>query len=126
MREDALAGAFVARGFSAEQVTAIADLLDTQSATKADLEAAAHRLDTQIARLDAKIDSVERRLESKIDETFYNLDLKLEKLETKIIEAKYDTTKWLIGAIGFQALVIIGAIAGAVAAIVRFAPGAGR
>ncbi len=106
-------------GFSAEQVTAIADLIDTQSSTKADVEAVEHRLD-------AKIDAVEHRLETKIDELSHKLDVKIERLEGKIIEAKYDTTKWLIGAIGFQALVIIGTIVGAVAAIIRFAPSAGH
>ena len=44
----------------------------------------------------------------------------------KIIEAKYDTTKWPVAAIGFQALVIIGAIAGAVVAIIRFVPASRR
>lgn len=106
-------------GFSAEQVTAIAEVIDAQSATKADVEASERRLD-------AKIESVEHRLEGKIVEAFHTLDLKIEGLERKIVEAKYDTARWLIGAIGFQALVIIGAIAGAVAAIIRFAPGAGH
>ena len=48
-----------AAGFTAEQVTAIADLIDRQSATKADVEAAAHRLD------------------AKIEETFHKLDLRI-------------------------------------------------
>lgn len=34
-----------AAGFTAEQVTAIAELVDTQSATKADLDAAEQRLE---------------------------------------------------------------------------------
>jgi hypothetical protein len=119
-----------AAGFTAEQVTAIADLIDTQSATRADVEATEHRLD-------ARIEGVEHRLESRMAEGFHNFDLKIqtldrkidlleEKLGKKIVEAKYDTTKWLIGAIGFQALVIIGTIVGAVAAIIRFAPASGH
>lgn len=48
-----------AAGFSAEQVTAIAELVDTQSATKADLEGSEHRLEL-------KIDGVEHRLDLKI------------------------------------------------------------
>lgn len=34
-------------GFSAEQVEALADFMDTQAAGKADLKAAEHRLDTR-------------------------------------------------------------------------------
>lgn len=35
-------------GFSAEQVTALAYLVDTQAATKSDLEASEHRLELKI------------------------------------------------------------------------------
>lgn len=44
-------------GFSAEQVEALADFMDTQVASKADLEAATHRLEMQIAdvRSDMKL-----------------------------------------------------------------------
>ncbi len=48
-----------AAGFSAEQVTAIAELIDSQSATKSDLDATEHRLES-------KIDAVDRRLDIKI------------------------------------------------------------
>jgi hypothetical protein len=59
-----------AAGFSAEQATAIADLIDTPSATKTDLEATEHRLDLKINdfRTAAKADpdAVDRRLDIKI------------------------------------------------------------
>lgn len=45
-----------AAGFTSEQVEALAELVDTQAATKADVEASAHRLDQ-------KIDAVAHRLE---------------------------------------------------------------
>jgi hypothetical protein len=47
-------------GFTSEQVTALADLIDTQAATKSDVEGAEHRLET-------KISAVESRLELKIE-----------------------------------------------------------
>jgi hypothetical protein len=57
-------------GFSAEQVTAIADLVDTQSATRADIEAVEHRLGLQMAEFraaaKADLDAVDRRLDLKI------------------------------------------------------------
>jgi DNA-binding transcriptional MerR regulator len=48
-----------AAGFSTEQVTALAELVDSQAATKADLEAAKHDLGS-------KIDAVEHKLDMKI------------------------------------------------------------
>ncbi|MBF0334789.1 MAG: hypothetical protein HQL38_13840 [Alphaproteobacteria bacterium] len=50
-------------GFTAEQVEALADFMDTQAASKADLEAAVHKLDLAISesRADAKADVVSVR-----------------------------------------------------------------
>lgn len=42
-------------GFTTEQVTALADLIDTQAATKADLEASEHRLELKMAKIDADV-----------------------------------------------------------------------
>jgi len=55
-------------GFSAEQVEALADFMDTQVASKADLEAATHRLEMQIAdvRSDVKTEVASVRSEIKI------------------------------------------------------------
>jgi hypothetical protein len=49
-------------GFTADQVTALADLIDTQAATKADVEGAEHRMSSLVEaaehRLDLKIEGV--------------------------------------------------------------------
>ncbi len=70
-----------AAGFTAEQVTAIAEAVDTQSATKADLETSEHRLGTQVDevehRLETKIGEVEHRLETKIGDVEHRLEIKL-------------------------------------------------
>jgi hypothetical protein len=42
-------------GFTTEQVTALADLIDTQAATKADLESSEHRLELKMAKIDADV-----------------------------------------------------------------------
>ncbi|GGA04007.1 hypothetical protein GCM10011497_37850 [Elstera cyanobacteriorum] len=42
-------------GFTNEQVTALADLIDTQAATKADLEGSEHRLELKMAKIDADV-----------------------------------------------------------------------
>ncbi|MGB5083351.1 MAG: hypothetical protein WBO09_01825 [Methylocystis silviterrae] len=47
-----------ASGFSSEQVSALADLIDTQAATKADVEASEHRLELKISDLKNDISDV--------------------------------------------------------------------
>jgi len=71
-----------AAGFSAEQVSALAELIDTQAATKSDLEAVEHRLGV-------RIDAVEHKLETKIDEIDRKLDAKIEAIDRKL-DAKID------------------------------------
>lgn len=117
-----------ASGFSADQVSALAELIDTQAATKADVEAAKHELELKIAdvksTLEAKIESVEHRLDQKIDGVEHRLELKIEGIDRKITETNANTLKWVISAIGFQTLVLVGTIVGAVAALTRFIPAA--
>lgn len=85
-----------AAGFSAEQVTAIAELIDSQSATKADLEAAEQRLESAIEavehRLENKIEATEHRLETKIDAVDRRLDLKITALQGEMT-----LLKWMMG-----------------------------
>ncbi|CAN2536489.1 hypothetical+protein [Methylocapsa aurea] len=128
-----------ASGFSVDQVSALAELVDTQAATKADVEAASHKLDQKIdavehrlelkiadvkTSLEARIESAEHRLDQKIDGVEHRLELKIEALDRKITETNANTLKWVISAIGFQTLVLVGTIVGAVAALTRFIPAA--
>ena len=57
-------------GFTVDQVEALADFMDTQAASKADLEASEHRLDTSImgvrSNLEASIMAVRSDLEASI------------------------------------------------------------
>lgn len=106
-----------AAGFTPEQVSALAELVDTQAATKADVEASEHRLDLRIADLDAKIDAAEHRLElkmadldAKIDGVEHRLELKMTDLDGKIdgvehrldmkiadVRADVHVLKWMTG-----------------------------
>lgn len=43
-----------AAGFTTEQVTALADLIDTQAASKTDVESAEHRLELRFAKVDSE------------------------------------------------------------------------
>ncbi|MGD0762813.1 MAG: hypothetical protein ABR929_06400 [Roseiarcus sp.] len=76
-------------GFSAEQVGALAELIDTQSATKPDLEATEHHLG-------AKIEDVQHRLELKIEDVEHRLELKIDALKTQIAESEATLIKWFV------------------------------
>jgi hypothetical protein len=74
-----------AAGFSTEQVTALAELIDSQAATKTDLEAAKHELG-------GRIEALEHGLGSKIDAVDHRLDMKITRLE-----GDFALMKWMIG-----------------------------
>jgi hypothetical protein len=86
--------------FTPEQAEALAEALGEavqgDLATKADLVAAKSELKTEIADL---------RTELKTEIA----DLRTE-LKTEIAGTKTDLLKWIIGAIGFQTVVILGAV----------------
>jgi hypothetical protein len=86
--------------FTPEQAEALAEALGEavqgDLATKADLVAAKSELKTEIADL---------RMELKTEIA----DLRTE-LKTEIAGTKTDLLKWIIGAIGFQTVVILGAV----------------
>jgi hypothetical protein len=73
-----------ASGFSAEQVSALAELLDTQVATKADVEASEHRLELKISDVKAELEAREHRLELKIGNLKTDLELKIGNLKTDL------------------------------------------
>ena len=108
--------------FTTEQAESIADAmastLHDDLATKADLQANATSLEGKMdgveQRLEGKISGVEQRLEAKISGVEQRLEGKIResqlRLESKIAETKSDIVKWMFGTIGFQTLVMIGAI----------------
>ncbi len=97
--------------FTAEQAEALAEALGEAAqgdlATKADLVAAKSELKTEIAnlRMELKTEIADLRTELKTEIA----DLRTE-LKTEIAGTKTDLLKWIIGAIGFQTVVILGAL----------------
>ncbi|MGA8172682.1 MAG: hypothetical protein WB816_17865 [Methylocystis sp.] len=83
-------------GLHGREVTAIAELINTQSATRADLEAAEHRLGAKIGevehRLELKMEEVEHRLNLKIEALDHHLDLKITALQGEMV-----LLKWMMG-----------------------------
>jgi stress response protein YsnF len=116
-------------GFTRQQVEALSEFTDTQAASKADLQASEHRLETIITAVRSDLDASEHRLETKIADVKASLEAKISAvqasldskivavqagLETKIEAAKADTLKWIIGLIlggvVINALTIVGAM----------------
>jgi len=87
--------------FTPEQAETLAEALGEAQhgdlATKADLLA-----------LEAKIDKVEAALEARIDK----VETKIGTLATKaeLADVRADILKWIVGAIGFQTVVMVGAL----------------
>jgi hypothetical protein len=108
--------------FTPEQAETLAEALGEAQhgdlATKADLASLATKaditaLETDIAAMDARTGVVETRigiLETKID----NLATKAE-----LADVKADILKWILGTIGFQTVVIVGALITLVRIFVR-------
>ncbi len=87
--------------FTPEQADALAEALGEAQhgdlATKADILA-----------LETRIDKVEAVLETRIDK----VDAKIGQLATKaeLADVRADILKWIVGAIGFQTVVMVGAL----------------
>ena len=109
--------------FTAEQAEALAEALGEAShgdlATKADLADLATKADlaavwTEIAELktELKTEIAELRTDLKTEIAELRTDLKTEIAELKIEIGgiKIELLKWIIGAIGFQTVVILGAL----------------
>ncbi len=82
---------------------AIADATSDQIATKGDLTRVEGDLRTYIQSVDASVQRLEISLKSELKTVE-------SRLETKIELLRSDVLKWIVGSIGFQTLVILGAV----------------
>jgi hypothetical protein len=95
-------------GFTEEQVEALAEYVDEQLATKADLAGA-------VEQVRGELNAAEARLKTTIEQVRGELKTVEARLETKIEQARGDTIKWVIG-VGF-------AQAATILAVLRLFPG---
>ncbi len=111
--------AFVKRltsvGMPEAQAEVLADeqvrLIDERLATKADIAKLEVELKTDIARLESATKTDIARLEAGAKRDIREAEL---RLEAKIDASKSETVKWMIGSMGFQTIVILGAVFGLV------------
>ncbi|WP_267425652.1 DUF1640 domain-containing protein [Methylobacterium sp. GC_Met_2] len=93
---------------------AVAEAIQSDLATKTDI--AMVRTDIEALRLSTKTDNEVLRLSTKTDLEALRLSTKADlreaelRLEARIEATKAEIIKWTIGSIGFQALVIVGAV----------------
>ena len=110
---------------SASLVEALGDVLASDVATKSDVEAlgrdlrlemkdAEIRLQTRIAELDKKLEFELATLGGKIEVDLATMGGRLEAglagSRSEIATAKAETIKWFFGVVGFQTIVILGAV----------------
>ncbi len=95
-------------GFTEEQVQALAEYVDEQLATKADLGAATEQVRSELK-------AAEARLQTTIEQVRSELKSTEARLETKIEQSRSDTIKWLVGVAFAQVATIL--------AILRLFPG---
>ena len=89
--------------FTPEQAEALAEALGEASQGDLAIKADLALVRTEIADVRTEIAELKTELKSEIAE------LRIE-LKTEIAETKTDLLKWIIGAIGFQTVVILGAL----------------
>jgi hypothetical protein len=125
-------------GFSAEQVEALADFMDTQVASKADVEGVEHRLGARLQEFrsesKADVEGVEHRLGARLQEVKTELEAvehrfgaRLQefrseakadvegvehRLESRILESKNDLLKTIIAVMVVNSAVILAAMFG--------------
>jgi hypothetical protein len=115
-----LARRLEAAGFSPEQAAgASAALAETLSevpgvATKEDVLGLDSKGEANVLRIESKIEVNALRLESKIEVDVLRLEAKIEAtkagLEAKIEATKAEIIRWMSGTIGFQTIIILGAV----------------
>jgi hypothetical protein len=64
-------------GFTTEQVEALADFMDTQSASKADVEAATHKLDKSITSVRSDLDLSIAAVRSELENLVHKVDMSI-------------------------------------------------
>jgi plasmid stabilization system protein ParE len=114
-----LAQRLEAAGFSSRQAqdtaAALAETLTGAIATAADVEAVRADIRESESRLRGEIREVETRLQAEIRETELRLRAEIAAvridLRTEVADVRTEILKWVIGAIGFQTVVILGAVA---------------
>jgi hypothetical protein len=104
LRADLAATAAALRADLAATAAALrADLAATAAALRADLAATAAALKADLATTETALRAEIVKLDNRARETELRLEMKIESV-------KSDLVKWMFGTVGFQTLVIIGAV----------------
>ena len=89
---------------------ALVDVFDGNIATKADIQVV--RSDIEALKIQTRADIEALRLTTQADIDGLRLETKadIEAVKGAIASAKVETVRWLVGAIGFQTLAVLGAV----------------
>ena len=86
------------------------DLAEVRAGLKGDIAELKAELKGDIAELKAELKGDIAEIRSELREQGLRLDAKIETVRSEISAAKADTIKWMFGTIGFQTIVILGAV----------------
>jgi hypothetical protein len=89
---------------------AIADATSDQIATKANMIQVESELRSDIQNVDASVQRLEVSMRSEISSLRSEMKTVEARLESKLELLRSDVLKWIVGSIGFQTLVILGAV----------------
>jgi len=96
-------------------VATAADLRESELRLRGEIRESEGRLRSEIseseARLRSEISESEARLRSEISESGSRLRSEIASVRTGISDLRAEILKWVIGAIGFQTVAILGAVA---------------
>ena len=89
---------------------AISDATSDQLATKANIIQVESDLRSDIQNVDASVQRLDVSMRSEISSLRSEMKTVESRLETKIELLRSDVLKWIVGSIGFQTIVILGAL----------------
>ncbi len=90
--------------------TAIADATSDQLATKANIAQIDGDLRNDIQNIDTSVQRLDFSMRSEISSLRADMRSGESRIEAKLETLRSDVLKWIVGSIGFQTLVILGAV----------------
>ncbi|WP_267358035.1 MULTISPECIES: hypothetical protein [unclassified Methylobacterium] len=85
---------------------ALVDVFDGNLATKADI----HDVQADIQRVRSEVETLKVQTRADIEALRLTTKADIEAVKGAIAAAKVETVRWLVGAIGFQTLAVLGAV----------------
>ncbi len=107
LREKAKLTPEQAEGFA----DAIGEAMHDDLATKSDLRLVKAEIQAEIQQVKAEIQQVKTELQGEIQQVEARLRAEIQLVKTGVESVKSEIIKWMFGAVGFQTILMLGAVA---------------